>query len=68
MGQLIRFGRRVPLPSTVQILHELLMMERNDKTSRLNSVVQVKATADSGTGTANAALRLPPQGQGQGQG
>ena len=64
MGQLIRFGRRVPLPSTVQILHELLMMERNDKTSRLNSVVQVKATADSGTGTANAALRLPPQGQG----
>ncbi len=64
MGQLIRFGRRVPLPSTVQVLHELLIMERNEKTSRPNSAEQLKATSDFETGTPNAALRVPPQGQG----
>ncbi len=30
MGDLMRFGRRVPLPSSVAILHELLVMGRND--------------------------------------
>ncbi len=64
MGQLIRFGRRVPLPSTVQIVRELLVMERNKNARRPNGAEQVKSTTDSESGTANAALRVPPQGQG----
>jgi hypothetical protein len=31
MAQTLRFGRRVPLPATVQILRDLLIMERNEK-------------------------------------
>jgi hypothetical protein len=64
MGQLIRFGRRVPLPSTVQIVHELLVMERNENARQPKGAEQVKSTTDSETGTTNAALRVPPQGQG----
>ncbi len=31
MARTIPFGRRVPLPSTVQILHDRLVMERDEK-------------------------------------
>lgn len=31
MAQTLRFGRRVPLPATVQILRDLLIMERDEK-------------------------------------
>jgi hypothetical protein len=31
MAQSLRFGRHVPLPATVQILRDLLIMERDEK-------------------------------------
>ncbi len=31
MAQTHRFGRRIPLPSTVQILHELLAMSEKEE-------------------------------------
>lgn len=46
MGDLVRFGRRVPLPSTVQILHDLLVMARNDNASQPNGAQAFKAKAD----------------------
>jgi hypothetical protein len=41
MGDLIRFGRRVPLPSSVQILHDLLAMERSETASQTNDLQQL---------------------------
>jgi hypothetical protein len=40
MGDLIRFGRRVPLPSIVQILHDLLAMERSETAFQTNGLQQ----------------------------
>jgi hypothetical protein len=37
MAQLMRFGRRVPLPSTAQIIHDLRLMEENDKARKAAS-------------------------------
>ena len=58
MAQLMRFGRRVPLPSTVQIIHDLLVMEQNDNAHR--------ATPAEGAGTASASppkeIGVPPRG------
>jgi hypothetical protein len=34
MAQNYRFGRRLPLPSTVQILHELLVMMAQDNAQK----------------------------------
>ncbi len=67
MGQLIRFGRRVPLPSTVQIVHDLLVAQRDE-----NAQLKAKATRDSaqdGPPAAGpdasppvAAIPVPPRG------
>ena len=46
MTDLIRFGRRVPLPSSVQILHDLLVMGRNDNAVKPDIAPPIKAKAD----------------------
>jgi hypothetical protein len=63
MGDLIRFGRRVPLPSSVQVLHDLLLMERNEKAAPPNSATPDKAMAEPALPTAAGTPRTPPEGQ-----
>ena len=48
MRTLMRFGRRVPLPSTVQILHDLLLMEQKEKAFRPNggAIAEAKPEAE----------------------
>ncbi|MCW2276131.1 hypothetical protein GJ654_17595 [Rhodoblastus acidophilus] len=49
MKQLMRFGRRVPLPSTVQIVHDLLVAQRNEEARKATRVENAgKADRDSG--------------------
>ena len=62
MSDLIRFGRRVPRPATVQILHDLLIIERNEKASQTGHFDPVKTKADPEMATPASALRVPPQG------
>lgn len=52
MKQLMRFGRRVPLPSTAQILHDLRIAQREDD---LNAHPKIVAAAP----TKHAGRRLP---------
>ena len=59
MGDLVRFGRRVPLPSTVQVLHDLLAMERNEKPSENGA----EAKAEPEMGQEAIALRVVPQAE-----
>jgi hypothetical protein len=49
MRTLMRFGRRVPLPSTVQILHDLLLLEQKEKAFRPNGgpIGEAKAEPES---------------------
>lgn len=44
MSNLIRFGRKIALPSTRQIRHELIVLMREDE--RLKEVARKKAAAE----------------------
>jgi hypothetical protein len=67
MAQLIRFGRRVPLPSTVQIVHDLLVMQR-DEAERLKAAQDGQAPeglskAEPEMAPQAAAIYVPPQAE-----
>ena len=54
MSDLIRFGRHVPLPSSVQILHDLLAMERSETASQTNGLQQITPKSEAETAEAPA--------------
>jgi len=62
MGDLIRFGRRVPLPSSVQILHDLLAMERSETPSQTNGLQQIAPKSEPETGVSPTLLNAAPIG------
>jgi len=62
MGDLIRFGRRVPLPSTVQILHDLLVAQQNDNAHRANIARDARSSIDPEIGPPTPKIYVPPQG------
>ena len=45
MHETFRFGRRVPLPSTLSIVHELLVMERDDSARPRESAIDPSSNA-----------------------
>ncbi|MBB4200349.1 hypothetical protein CCR94_15220 [Rhodoblastus sphagnicola] len=61
MKQLMRFGRRVPLPATVQIVHDLLVMEREDN-ARKASQAEDAGKADRDSPYQLKDSRVPPHG------
>lgn len=61
MADLIRFGRRVPLPSTVQIIHDLLSIERNEKAQTPHGSKDAQSGADPETRPPAATRQFPTQ-------
>ena len=61
MTDLIRFGRRVPLPSSVQILHDLLALERNDEAPKPNGGAKIGAKTDPERETSASVLADTPK-------
>jgi hypothetical protein len=61
MTDLIRFGRRVPLPSSVQILHDLLAIGRGQKASEPGSVPQIQPGAAPEPASCLPTLLDPPK-------
>ncbi len=60
MSQLVRFGRRVPLPSTVQIVHDLLVIQANENVRPDVPADAPSVKTDPETGSKPAALVAPP--------
>ncbi len=54
MIQTYRFGRRMPLPSTVQILHELLVLTAQENAREKTAADVVSAVAPPNIGQENA--------------
>jgi hypothetical protein len=61
MADLIRFGRRVPLPSSVQILHDLLAIGRNEKAPPPIGGPKIAAKAPPERETSASTLVDPPK-------
>lgn len=61
MTDLIRFGRRVPLPSSVQIRHDLLGIGRGETASRPGSASQIQPGAAPEPASCVPTLRDPPK-------
>ena len=62
MAQLTRFGRRVPLPSTVQIVHDLLVAQQNDNAAGANTAKDGRSNIDPEIGPPTEKISVPPQG------
>ncbi len=66
MAQLMRFGRRVPLPSTVQIVHDLLVAQRDENAQRAKEAKDGPkdgpSQGDPESAPTPAGIRVLPQG------
>jgi hypothetical protein len=62
MGQLIRFGRRIPLPSSVGILHELLNAQRDADARGIDGGRSILPKTDPEAAPPKLEIVAPPQG------
>lgn len=61
MADLIRFGRRIPLPSSVQILHDLLALGRKEQSSKPLGGAEIAAKPAREPEALSKALPVPPE-------
>lgn len=62
MKQLMRFGRRVPLPAIMQIIHELFVAQQNDNAQQANEAKSCETIAQEAAGDGNSgSLTVSPK-------